>query len=89
MLCCVLGTDASVTAVGMGSHGHASQAGTFDTSKNISKVDHVKGIDGLGTDGIAQINLGSHGHATQEGMGKMHGTREIVHQTFGGAVAAA
>ena len=84
-----LGGDGTTTAVGMGSHGHASQAGTFDTSKNISKVDHVKGIDGLGTDGISQINLGSHGHATQEGMGKMHGTREIVHQTFGGAAAAA
>ena len=83
-----LGTDASVTAVGMGSHGHASQAGTFDTSKNIDRTTNIKGIDGLGTDGISQINLGSHGHATQEGMGKMHGTREIVHQTFGAATAA-
>ena len=80
---------AGVPGAGTARCGHASQAGTFDTSKNISKVDHVKGIDGLGTDGIAQINLGSHGHATQEGMGKMHGTREIVHQTVGGAAAAA
>ncbi|EOD15061.1 hypothetical protein EMIHUDRAFT_434223 [Emiliania huxleyi CCMP1516] len=84
-----LGGDGTTTAVGMGSHGHASQAGTFDTSKNIDRTTNIKGIDGLGTDGISQINLGSHGHATQEGMGKMHGTREIVHQTVGGAVAAA
>ena len=84
-----LGGDGTTTAVGMGSHGHASQAGTFDTSKNIDRTTNIKGIDGLGTDGISQINLGSHGHATQEGMGKMHGTREIVHQTFGGAAAAA
>ena len=84
-----LGGDGTTTAVGMGSHGHASQAGTFDTSKNIDLTTNIKGIDGLGTDGISQINLGSHGHATQEGMGKMHGTREIVHQTFGGAAAAA
>ena len=83
------GKDGTATAVGMGSHGHASQAGTFDTSKNIDRTTNIKGIDGLGTDGISQINLGSHGHATQEGMGKMHGTREIVHQTVGGAVAAA
>ena len=83
-----LGGDGTTTAVGMGSHGHASQAGTFDTSKNIDRTTNIKGIDGLGTDGISQINLGSHGHATQEGMGKMHGTREIVHQTFGAATAA-
>ena len=75
----------------MGSHGHASQAGTrlTDTSKNIDRKTNIKGIDGLGTDGISQINLGSvaRGHATQEGMGKMHGTREIVHQAVGGAAA--
>ena len=54
--------------VGMGSHGHASQAGTYDTSKNIDKTAHVKGTEGLGGDGTAtMVGMGSHGHASQAG----------------------
>ena len=53
--------------VGKGSHGGATQAGTFDTSKNIAKVADVRGLEGLGSGSSTLINQGSAGLASQAG----------------------
>jgi len=59
---------AAQTFIGRGSTGQANQSGTFDTSRNIGKMDHVKGVEKLGGDGsVTAVGKGSHGHASQAG----------------------
>jgi len=53
---------ATQTFLGKGSHGHASQAGMFDTSKEIVKSNAVA------SSVPTMLGTGSHGHATQAGM---------------------
>mmetsp|Transcript_15045 Transcript_15045/g.40359 ORF Transcript_15045/g.40359 Transcript_15045/m.40359 type:complete len:247 (+) Transcript_15045:88-828(+) len=53
---------ATQTFLGKGSHGHASQAGMFDTSKEIVKSNAVASSE------PSKLGMGSHGGATQAGM---------------------
>jgi len=69
---------AQATFLGKGSHGHASQAGTVDTSKNIDKTATVKGLEaglGINTE-TGLMGKGSHGQASQAGMAPT-GVKEI------------
>ena len=59
---------AAQTFIGRGSTGQANQSGMVDTSRNIGKMDHVKGVEKLGGDGsVTAVGMGSHGHASQAG----------------------
>ena len=53
---------ATTTFLGNGSHGCATAAGMFDTSKEIVKCATV------GSSAPTMLGMGSHGHATQAGM---------------------
>ena len=62
---------AATTFLGKGSHGHASQAGMFDTSKNIVKSNRVA----ASTAELSMMGQGSAGCASAAGQGRFH---EIV-----------
>ena len=53
---------ATSTFLGKGSHGHATQSGMIDYSKQIDKQGHINGLNGLGKSaGSTFIMTGSHG----------------------------
>jgi hypothetical protein len=52
----------AATFLGKGSHGCASQQGTFDTNKEIVKGNHA-GLEGLGASDATFMGTGSHGCA--------------------------
>ena len=62
---------AATTFLGKGSHGHASQAGMFDTSKNIVKSNRVA----ASTAELSMMGQGSAGCASAAGTGRF---KEIV-----------
>jgi len=69
---------AQPTLLGKGSHGHASQAGTFDTSKQIVKTQD----QAIPTAEIGQMSMGSVGLARNDGIDT---SKEIVRNQGGNA----
>jgi hypothetical protein len=60
---------AEQTFLGKGSHGQANAEGMIDHSKNIDKMGHVAGTEGMGINTeTGLLGKGSHGHANQSGM---------------------
>jgi len=66
----------SQTFLGTGSHGQANASGMVDRNKEINKMGHVSGVEGLGSADPTFLGTGSHGCATQAGMSQGH--HEIV-----------
>ena len=56
----------AATFLGKGSHGCASQQGTFDTNNEIVKGNHA-GLEGLGASDATFMGTGSHGCANDTG----------------------
>lgn len=57
------------TFIGKGSSGHANASGMIDHSKNINKMGHVSGTEGLGQNAeLTIMGKGSHGQANASGM---------------------